>query len=127
MVEKDENEWFLQAEYDLETAEGNYKIGRYIYAIFMCHLAVEKALKAVYFKKHGQDPPRTHSLTYLIKKSEIQTPENLYSFIAMLSAVSVPTRYPDQLVEMRKVYGKGKANDFISKSREVLQWLKEKL
>ncbi len=34
--------WIIQAEYDLGTAEDMFKAGRYIYTIFMCHLAVEK-------------------------------------------------------------------------------------
>jgi HEPN domain-containing protein len=32
---KDEKEWFAQAEYDMRTAEINFKTGRYIHAVFM--------------------------------------------------------------------------------------------
>lgn len=40
-------EWLTQSEYDLGTAESLYLAGRYIYTVFMCHLAIEKALKAL--------------------------------------------------------------------------------
>lgn len=52
-------EWLEQSTYDLKTAESLYRARRYIYAIFMCHLAVEKALKALVVKqqvKHLQKP-----------------------------------------------------------------------
>jgi len=38
------DEWYLQSDYDFETAEAMFTSGRYIYAIFMCHLSLEKAL-----------------------------------------------------------------------------------
>ncbi len=43
-------EWLAQADYDIETAELMISGGRHFYAVFMCHLAVEKALK-VSFKR----------------------------------------------------------------------------
>ena len=48
---KTPEEWLKQADYDYETAEAMFKTGRYIYAIFMCHLAIEKTLKGLYMKK----------------------------------------------------------------------------
>ena len=33
--------WLDSAVYDLETAEHMYRTGRYIYTIYMCHLALE--------------------------------------------------------------------------------------
>jgi HEPN domain-containing protein len=52
---KQSEEWFKQADYDLETAETLLKTGRYIYAVFMCHLSIEKALKGLYAQKFEQD------------------------------------------------------------------------
>jgi HEPN domain-containing protein len=126
MAVKDENEWFLQAEYDFETAEVNFNAGRHIFAVFMCHLAIEKAMKGVYYRQFQKDPPRTHSLAYLMEAGQIQAPESLAPFILKLSAISVPTRYPDQLREMQKVYDEERTQEYIQKSKEVLQWLKVK-
>lgn len=44
---KSPEEWIFQAEYDIETAEAMLNAKRYIYAIFMAHLSLEKALKAI--------------------------------------------------------------------------------
>ncbi|WP_071541769.1 HEPN domain-containing protein [Neomoorella thermoacetica] len=51
-------EWFDQAEYDFSAAEAMFKARRYIYAIFMCQLALEKALKAIVTQRTGQTPPK---------------------------------------------------------------------
>jgi len=38
-------EWLKQADYDMDTAEFMFAGGRYFYAVFMCHLSIEKASK----------------------------------------------------------------------------------
>ena len=49
---KNPQEWLTQAEYDFQTAEYMTAGGRHVYAVFMAHLAVEKALKGIYQKKN---------------------------------------------------------------------------
>ena len=55
-------EWLLQADFDLDTANDLLEKGRIFYAVFMCHLAVEKALKGLFWRKLGSIPPKTHDL-----------------------------------------------------------------
>ena len=40
--------WLDGAEYDLQTAKAMLETRRFLYVGFMCHQAVEKALKAVF-------------------------------------------------------------------------------
>lgn len=54
-------EWLRQAEYDMDTAEFMAEGGRYFYAVFMCHLAIEKALKGLYEQNLHEIPPKTHN------------------------------------------------------------------
>lgn len=46
-MDKRVEQWFMQAEYDLDTAECMLQAGRRFYAVFMAHLAIEKALKGI--------------------------------------------------------------------------------
>ena len=46
-MEKRTEEWLRQSDYDMDTALYMYEGGRFIYAVFMCHLAVEKTLKGL--------------------------------------------------------------------------------
>lgn len=55
-------EWLRQADYDMETADTMLGSGRYFYAVFMCHLSIEKALKGLYSKVTDEVPPKTHNL-----------------------------------------------------------------
>ena len=48
-MEKQTQEWLNQSDYDMDTAEYMHQGGRHIYAVFMCHLAIEKALKGLYY------------------------------------------------------------------------------
>src|SRR5438034_10717590 len=57
--------------YDLDTAEAMLKSRRHLYVVFMCHLAIEKTLKAVYAETRSRMPPRTHDLLYLVRELAI--------------------------------------------------------
>jgi HEPN domain-containing protein len=77
---KPPEEWFKQADYDLETAETLFKSGKYIYTVFMCHLSIEKALKGLYAKKFKKYPPKNLLKQYKknrVKKALSQTKELL--------------------------------------------------
>lgn len=41
-------EWLRQSLYDMKTAEAMFIGKRYIYAVFMCHLSIEKVFKGLY-------------------------------------------------------------------------------
>lgn len=124
---KPPKEWFKQADYDLDTAEEMFKTKRYIYAVFMCHLSIEKALKGLYRQNLYDIPPKVHNLIYLIKKIDLPVPDNLKEFIIELNRVSIPTRYPEELVVLLKEYSKQRVTDILEKSKEALKWLKERL
>ncbi len=57
-MEKQTQEWLNQSDYDMDTAEYMHQGGRHIYAVFMCHLAIEKALKGLYYEKRLEFPPQ---------------------------------------------------------------------
>jgi HEPN domain-containing protein len=120
-------EWFKQAVYDMKTAEIMFDNGRYIYAIFMCHLSLEKALKGLYTQRFKEVPPKIHNLIYFIEKINIKLPQGLYDFVFALNRASVPTRYPDDLRRILKDYDKKKTKEMLRKGKEVLKCLKTKL
>lgn len=126
MTKKPE-EWFKQAAYDLKTAEIMLDNKRFIYAVFMCHLAIEKALKGVYQYKLKEIPPKVHNLIYLVEKTGLSPSEKLQDAIFELNRVSIPTRYPEDLDKMKSEYKKQNTLKIISGSKEVFKWLKNQL
>ena len=124
---KSPKEWLKQADYDIKTAEIMFDNKRYFYAVFMCHLSIEKALKGLYTQKLNKTPPKTHNLIFLVDKIKLELSEDLYEFIFTLNGVSVPTRYPDELQKLQKDYNTVKTRVLLEKSKEALKWLKARL
>jgi len=127
LMVKSPQEWLKQADYDIKTAEIMFDNKRYFYAVFMCHLAIEKALKGIYLDRLKEIPPKTHNLVYLVEKIKLLLPENLYDSVFALNRVSVPTRYPDDIQRMLKDYNEERTKKVIESGKEVLQWLKKQL
>ena len=117
-------EWLRQADYDMDTADAMHDSGRYFYAVFMCHLSIEKALKGLYYKVLDEIPPKTHNLIYLLNKIGTKPEQNLYKFIVKLNTANIATRYPEDLAKIQSAYTKHITRDIINKSKELLQWLK---
>ncbi|MGV8073283.1 MAG: HEPN domain-containing protein [Syntrophobacteraceae bacterium] len=88
-MEKQTKEWLTQSDYDMDTADYMQHGGRHMYAVFMCHLAIEKALKALYYEKHRKFPPKSHNLIYLLNEIGIKPPEAQGKFIVKLSEAIV--------------------------------------
>jgi HEPN domain-containing protein len=123
-MERRSEEWLRQSDYDMDTADYMFQGGRYLYAVFMCHLAVEKALKGLYFEKLRENPPRSHSLVYLLNAVGIVPPEKPGKFITRLSEASIPTRYPDDLAKVQQVYAEGVVKDILAGGKETIAWIR---
>jgi HEPN domain-containing protein len=67
--------WIAMAEYDLETAKHMLKMGRYLYVVFMCHLAIEKMLKAHVEFYENKFPPQIHDLQKLASRAKLEIPD----------------------------------------------------
>lgn len=106
-----------QSDYDMDTADYMFRGSRYLYAVFMCHLAVEKAIKGLYFDRLREIPPRSHGLLYLLKTIGIEPPEKQGRFITRLSEASIPTRYPDDLAKVQQVYTESVVGEILAGAR----------
>lgn len=123
MSEKHE-EWLKQADYDMDTADAMFSSGRYFYAVFMCHLSIEKSLKGLYSKNFHEVPPKTHNLIYFLNKIGKKPDQELEKFIIKLNTASVATRYPDDLAKIQSAYTEEITKEMIEKSKDVLKWVK---
>ena len=116
-------EWLRQADYDMESADAMFSTGRYIYTVFMCHLAVEKGLKGLNQKQMKVLPPKSHSLVYFVEKLRLYMPSALSDFVETLNNLSVPTRYPEDLQKALSEFTKTKTDDALKKGKDVLKWI----
>ena len=126
-TEKTVQYWFEGAEYDMDVAEAMYEKGKYPYALFMGHLALEKLLKALVVKTTLKHAPYTHSLPLLIDKSGIQIPRETIKSLARFMEFHFEARYPDEQKSFYEKCTKEFTAKKLQEMKEVFIWLKEKL
>ena len=117
-------EWLKQADYDMDTAEFMAKGGRYFYAVFMCHLATEKALKGLYMHSLREVPPKTHNLVYLLNKIGLRPDARQSGVIATLNEANITTRYPDDIEKLQSKYTPAIAAGILAGTQEILVWIR---
>jgi HEPN domain-containing protein len=123
-MDKRTGEWLKQSDYDIDTAEYMYNGGKFFYAVFMSHLSIEKAIKALYQERLKETPPKTHNLVYLLKKIDIKPTETTGKFLVKLNEASVATRYPEDIEKLQRQYTKNDVKNILVESRKVLEWIK---
>jgi len=121
---KNVQNWLDSAEYDWQTAEILFVSGRYVYTVFLCHLALEKALKAKVEQNSCRIPPKTHDLQHLVALGGLHPTEEVGRFLAEIGNLSVVTRYPEDFHKMVRAFSKDRTKLILEKTREVLTWIK---
>lgn len=121
--------WTGTAEYDIKTAEAMFETKRFLYVGFMCHLVIEKMLKAYFVKIHNTIPPYSHNLQYLAEKSGIflELSEEHRDFFDTLQPLNIRARYPSVKDELYKLLTEKRCKNLIDKTIEIMQWIKNKL
>lgn len=93
--------WVEQSQYDFDTAQAMLDSKRYMYVMFCCQQAVEKALKAVIAKQTHEFPPRLTDLVRLAQIAGIDLGER-EAFFSDLSNYYTQTCYPDEIEDSGK-------------------------
>jgi HEPN domain-containing protein len=120
VIIKPSEEWFLQSDYDYSTAEYMFNGGRYFYAVFMCHLSIEKALKGLYTLRLNEIPPKIHSLIYFIEKLNLDIPLDHKLFLSVINDLGVVVRYPDTLKQISNEFTNVKTESILLKTKSIL-------
>ncbi len=124
-MDKETKNWIDMADYDIVTAKQMLKTGRYVYVIFMCHLAIEKSLKAIVYEETNKLPPKTHDLIYLLSIGNIKLAGDLLDFIGIINNAAIVTRYPEDLSKLVSNYPKEIAKRYLDKTLEVVKCIKQ--
>jgi HEPN domain-containing protein len=117
--------WLAQVDYDIATAEQMLHAGRYIYVIFMSHMALEKALKALVTEETQKLPPRTHNLIDLAQRAYVVLSQAQQDFLGQLNNTSVVVRYPEDLSALVSQYPEAIAQDYLERTKELLLWVRQ--
>ena len=117
--------WLRSAREDLRAGKTLFRGGHYRWTVFSCHLAIEKALKAVLQFQHGVLPPRLHDLRILLTRTGLKPPIRFERFVRQLGGLSVPTRYPGPLSTGPLGLRKKWVERALRQTEKVLEWSRQ--
>lgn len=97
--------------------------GRFPYCLFMCHLAIEKLLKALIVAQTHNHAPYTHNLIELATKSGKEFSGAQKKLLAELNEFNLEARYPDWKRVFYKTATQEFASNYLAQTKELFIWL----
>ena len=119
--------WLDLSDYDFTTAKFMLKTKRYPYCLFMCHLSIEKLLKALIVKFTKKHTPYSHNLIDLAKRTEIEFQKEDKILLADLTEFNLEARYPEWQKEFYSKCSKKYTENYFQKTQKLIKWLKKYL
>ena len=126
-AERVTNYWSAEADESLLVAEHLIETGDYSYALFFGHLAIEKALKAVYAAKLREHAPPIHNLLRLAKAAGIEPSEGQTETLITITAFNIEARYPDFKRSFREKCTAEYTASQMASLKELFTWLRSRL
>ena len=116
--------WLRGAEEDWSVARICLENGKVRHALFLAHLALEKALKAHVCAVTQSVPPKIHNLRRLYELAELPAIKPYHDALANMNQFNIEGRYPEFMpVELEMTT----ARVFMNQAEEVYQWLIKQL
>lgn len=115
--------WIDGAKDALDTAHKLYVSQKYHHALFFCHLAVEKALKAIYIRQQDKRPPYLHELPLLASKTSHQLDNDQVIALDTINTFNIAARYQEEKQELYHRATPEYANHWISITEKIVRSL----
>lgn len=117
-------DWFKQAERDLEQAIDSQRAGRHEWACFAAHQSAEKAVKALHLA-HRQEA-WGHVVARLLADLPLNVPPDLIDKGRVLDNFYIPTRYPNghPAGAPYEHYGVLQSEQAIAYAREIVEFVR---
>ena len=123
-TEKQIKYWMKASDLDLQTALDLFNSGKNLhFCLFMCHLSIEKLLKALIVKTSDDFPPKSHNLLRLAEIANITLENNNVEFLEELNQFQLSTRYPDEKFTIYSLATKEFTEDKVIRVKELHKWL----
>jgi HEPN domain-containing protein len=123
-LERQKEYWKNLALSDIITAEILIEKRRFLHGLFFCQLTIEKVLKAHYIKRNLKLAPKTHNLLFLVDNTDLLLDNSQMQFLGILLKYQLEGRYPENEIDSPT---KEVAEDYLKQTKELLDWLIQKL
>lgn len=98
---------------------------RLFFVVFMCHLTLEKLLKALIVEGEGAEPPRIHNLVALAIRGKAVIPTDHRELVDELDNMGIVTRYPDGRRALAGTLTKERVTGIYDRTVNFTAWLKQ--
>ena len=114
---------------DLEVAELLFKNGHWLYTTFMCHQAIEKALKAYWCVRRDDDPPFLHDHRKIAQGCGLYTKmsEEQKNFLALIRDMNIEARYKEYKDAIARTLNRESTAEILETTKQMHAWILEKL
>ena len=109
--------WLTEAAEALQVADHLFEKRDFSYALFFGHLAIEKALKAMYVAKMKKHAPPIHNLLRLANGAGIQLDDERQNQLIVITTFNIEARYPD----MKRAFRKKCTPEYTAQQMEVIR------
>ena len=120
--------WLDLAKEDMDVAQVLLASGKLLYFGFMCHLAVEKALKAR-IESIGDSPPKIHNLIRLAELGGVLgvLTEEQTDLLDVLNPLQIEARYPAYKQQIELILTPDRCNALMRQTKELVTWIEQQL
>lgn len=119
--------WNEQAHSALDSAAALYKSRQWLHALFFCHLAIEKILKALVISGTKAQPPFVHNLTYLAGKTSLELSKEQVTFLETTNKYNLEGRYPEYRSGLSKSVDRKLVQRQLQATKEFVAWCAKQL
>ncbi len=112
--------WTEGSQDAFETAEQLFKSKKYQHALFFCHLATEKALKARFIATQNKLPPYTHDLPLLAERQGLKLTDNQSKTLDQINTFNIAGRYHEEKLALYEKATAEYAQRWIENTKEIL-------
>ena len=117
--------WLTTAESDFESAKLILDKGKNLHwCLFLCHLVIEKHLKALVVQHTKRVAPKIHDLEYLAELAGLELPVKELDFLTEMNVFNLEARYPDEQLRIYKKATPTLARKLFQRTKEFTSWAK---
>jgi len=116
--------WIDTATEDLATADGLFQLKKYHHCLFFCHLALEKLLKGLVYKKTKSHPLPLHNLAKLAEQADLGLSPRFKKDLEEITTWNIQARYDTIKRHFYKKATPVFTKAWLKKIKEMFVWLK---
>ncbi|OGZ66519.1 MAG: hypothetical protein A3C50_00345 [Candidatus Staskawiczbacteria bacterium RIFCSPHIGHO2_02_FULL_43_16] len=117
--------WEKSSKNDFAVAQYLFKSKKYSYALFFCHLSLEKLLKSFIVKHSKKSAPLEHNLVRLANKAGFTLSGEQKDLLSEITTFNIKARYDDYKTNFYKKATRVYAQSYITETKNLITWLKK--